>query len=69
MGFSVLIVDDSGPFLEAARALLAREGAEVVALASTTAEALGRLENLRPEVVLVDINLGRESGFELARRP
>src|SRR6185437_15854212 len=32
------------------------------------AEALRRAEELRPEVVLVDIMLGGESGFELARR-
>jgi CheY-like chemotaxis protein len=68
MGFSVLIVDDSGPFLEAARALLKREGLDVLEVASTSAEALGRAQQLRPDVVLVDINLGGESGFELARR-
>src|SRR5438105_4944492 len=37
-------------------------------IAATSAEALQRAEELRPEVVLVDISLGGESGFELARR-
>jgi DNA-binding NarL/FixJ family response regulator len=40
----------------------------VVGVASTSAEALRHTEELRPEVVLVDITLGAESGFELARR-
>jgi DNA-binding NarL/FixJ family response regulator len=68
MAFGVLIVDDNRLFLEAARALLEREGLRVVGVAATSAEALQRAEELRPEVVLVDIMLGGESGFELARR-
>ena len=68
MAFRVLIVDDSRSFLEGARVLLEREGVPVVGVASTIAEALSREAELRPEVVLVDITLGAESGFELARR-
>jgi DNA-binding NarL/FixJ family response regulator len=68
MAFGVLIVDDNSLFLDAARALLEREGMRVVGVASTSAEALRHTEELRPEVVLVDITLGRESGFDLARR-
>jgi DNA-binding NarL/FixJ family response regulator len=68
VGLSVLIVDDSGPFLEAARALLEREGVDVLDVASTSAQALADVERLSPDVVLVDINLGAESGLELARR-
>jgi two-component system, NarL family, nitrate/nitrite response regulator NarL len=64
----VLIVDDSHSFLEAARALLEREGLTVAGVASTGAEALRQVEALQPQVVLVDISLGEESGFELARR-
>ena len=63
-----LIVDDSPHFLEAARALLEREGITVVGVASTGAEALERTRELRPDVALVDIDLGGESGLELARR-
>jgi DNA-binding NarL/FixJ family response regulator len=63
-----LIVDDSGRFLEAARMLLEREGIRVVGVASTSDEALERAESLRPDVTLVDIDLGAESGFRLARR-
>lgn len=65
---SVLIVDDNGSFLDAARVLLEREGLSVVGVASTGAEALRRAEELSPDVLLVDITLGPESGFELTRR-
>ena len=68
MAISVLIVDDNGSFLDAARVLLEREGLSVVGVASTGAEALRRAEELSPDVLLVDITLGRESGFELTRR-
>jgi len=60
-----LVVDDYAPFLEAASSLLALQGIAVVGVATTSAEALRRAEELRPELVLVDINLGAESGFEL----
>lgn len=63
-----LIVDDSLRFLDAARALLGRQGIEVVGVASTGAEALQRATALRPDVTLVDIDLGGESGFDVARR-
>jgi DNA-binding NarL/FixJ family response regulator len=62
-----LIVDDSSSFLEAAQAMLEREGLSVVGVASTGSEALARAEESRPDVVLVDISLGKESGFEVAR--
>ena len=64
----VLIVDDNLLFLEAARDRLEQGGLRVVGVAATSAEALRRAEELRPEVVLVDVMLGAESGFELARR-
>jgi DNA-binding NarL/FixJ family response regulator len=63
-----LIVDDSPRFLDAARGLLERQGVAVVGVASTSAEALWWAGELRPDVTLVDIDLGGESGLELARR-
>jgi DNA-binding NarL/FixJ family response regulator len=63
-----LIVDDSTCFLRAARGLLEQEGASVVGTATASAEAVQKAEALRPDVVLVDVSLGGESGFELARR-
>jgi DNA-binding NarL/FixJ family response regulator len=67
MPLRCLIVDDSHAFLEAASALLEREGVTVVGVASSTAGALQRARALQPDVILVDIGLGDESGFELAR--
>jgi DNA-binding NarL/FixJ family response regulator len=64
----VLIVDDNPSFLDAARALLQREGASVIGVASTSAQALREADRLPLDVVLVDIALADESGFELARR-
>ena len=63
-----LIVDDSPRFLDAARGLLERQGITVVGVASNSAEALQRAQELRPDVMLLDIDLGGESGLELARR-
>ena len=63
-----LLVDDNARFLAAASELLEREGIEVVGMASTTAEAERLAGALRPDVCLVDIDLGDESGFDLARR-
>ena len=64
----VLIVDDNRLFLDAARDRLEQGGLRVVGVAATSAEALRRAQELQPEVVLVDVILGTESGFELARR-
>jgi DNA-binding NarL/FixJ family response regulator len=64
----VLIVDDNEPFLEAASVLLRAEGVEVVGVASTSEETIWRAAQLQPDVVLVDIMLGSESGVELTRR-
>src|SRR3954454_11501850 len=63
-----LIVDDSSPFFNAARDLLEHQGASVVGVARTSDEAVRRVEELHPDVTLVDFNLAEESGFELARR-
>jgi DNA-binding NarL/FixJ family response regulator len=63
-----LIVDDSPRFLHAARGLLELQGIRVVGVASTGAEALQQATQLRPDIALLDINLGGESGFDLARR-
>src|SRR2546423_15337982 len=68
MALRVLLVDDNRLFLEAARDLLEREGVDVVGVASTSVETLRLVEQLQPNVVLVDIDLGAESGFDLASR-
>jgi two-component system, NarL family, nitrate/nitrite response regulator NarL len=63
-----LIVNDNSSFLGAARSQLVRVGIEVVGVASTGAEALRLANELRPDVALVDIDLGDESGFDVVRR-
>jgi CheY-like chemotaxis protein len=63
-----LLVDDNVEFLGVARRFLERDGLEVVAVASTGEQAIRLAEQLRPEVVLVDINLGGESGFDVCRQ-
>jgi DNA-binding NarL/FixJ family response regulator len=68
MTLRLLIVDDSPQFLEAARDLLEGEGMTIVGVATTISDALDRVDVLRPDATLVDIELGDESGFELARR-
>jgi DNA-binding NarL/FixJ family response regulator len=67
MPLRCLLVDDNHAFLEAARVFLEREGLTVVGVASNIAEALRQARALRPDVILVDIGLGDESGFDLAR--
>ena len=68
MTLRCLIVDDSPQFLAAARDLLESQGIAVVGAASNSAEALPRAAELRPDVTLVDIDLGSESGLDLAHQ-
>ena len=63
-----VIVDDNAAFLEASRRTLERQGITVTGVARTITEALQRAEELQPDLILVDIDLGGESGFELIRR-
>ena len=62
-----LLVDDNEAFLQTASVLLEREGVTVAGVASSIAQALGQARALRPDLILVDIGLGDESGFDLAR--
>jgi DNA-binding NarL/FixJ family response regulator len=63
-----VIVDDSPAVLRAASELLEGQGIAVVGVASTSDDAVRLMEELKPDVMLVDIDLGPESGFDLARR-
>ena len=63
-----LIVDDNSLFLEGSADLLRREGLDVVGVASNTAQAIQLVSELRPDVTLVDIDLGDEDGLELTRQ-
>ncbi|MGZ6779445.1 MAG: response regulator [Mycobacterium sp.] len=63
-----LIVDDNAGFIAAARRLLESDGMTVVGCASSSAEALHLVAELHPDVTLVDIDLGAESGIDLVNR-
>jgi DNA-binding NarL/FixJ family response regulator len=68
MALRCLIVDDSPRFGEEARSLLEHEGISVVGVAASGEEAVQLTRALVPDLALVDISLGEESGFDLARR-
>jgi DNA-binding NarL/FixJ family response regulator len=61
-----LIVDDNPRFGEEARSLLEHEGISVVGVAASGDEAVRLVEALDPDLALVDISLGKESGFDVA---
>ena len=68
MARTVLIADDHPSFRATARALLEADGYEVVGEAPDGAGAVAEAERLRPELVLLDIQLPDVDGFEVARR-
>jgi two-component system, NarL family, invasion response regulator UvrY len=65
----VLAVDDQAIFLRAVRQLLlAAPGFEQVGEARSGEEAIARLAELRPDLVLVDVRMPGMDGVETARR-
>jgi DNA-binding NarL/FixJ family response regulator len=68
VGWSLLIVDDHADFRAGARALLGVDGFQVVGEAADGEAALEAARRLRPEVVLLDIQLPGMDGFGVAER-
>ena len=68
MEIRCLIVDDSPRFAQTAVELLADEGIDVVGVAAGGEEAVRLARELRPDLALVDIDLGDESGLDIASR-
>jgi DNA-binding NarL/FixJ family response regulator len=64
----LVLIEDHEALREGLELLLGREGCEVVGTAGTAAEGLELIQRLEPDVSLVDIRLGEESGIELTRR-
>jgi DNA-binding NarL/FixJ family response regulator len=66
---TVLVIDDQAPFRFAAKAVLRRlEGFELAGEAASGAEAIALVEELNPDLVLMDINMPGMSGIEAARQ-
>ena len=63
----VLLVDDHSLFLEGLRNLLVSEGIQVVGLAKDGLEALAQARRLRPDVILMDIQMPRCDGVSATR--
>ncbi len=65
----VLIVDDQAPFREAARDVIElADGFEVVGEAETGEASLAAVEDLSPDLVLMDVNLPGIDGLEATKR-
>jgi DNA-binding NarL/FixJ family response regulator len=65
---TVLIVDDHEGFRRSARALLEAGGFEIVGEVVDGASAIAAVTRLRPELVLLDVQLPDVNGFEVAAR-
>jgi DNA-binding NarL/FixJ family response regulator len=68
MPVTVLIVDDHASFRRIARRLLERHGYDVVGEAADGESALAAVRTLRPEVVVLDVQLPGIDGFDVATR-
>ena len=68
MGVTVLIVDDHPSFRASARTLLEAEGFEVVGEAENGEAAVAAVQELQPDLVLLDIQLPDIDGFCVAER-
>jgi DNA-binding NarL/FixJ family response regulator len=68
MNPNVLIVDDHPTFRLTARLLLESEGYRVVGEAEDGITAVRKARELRPELVLLDVNLPDIDGFDVAAR-
>jgi DNA-binding NarL/FixJ family response regulator len=64
----LVLIEDHPALRDGLELLLAREGLEVVGSAGTAAEGESLVLALDPDVALVDIRLGDESGIDVARR-
>src|SRR5436309_8545150 len=69
MSVRVLIVDDQAPFRDAARAVVeATDGFEVIGESSTGEASVDATQQLKPDLVLMDVNLPGINGLDATRR-
>ena len=62
----IVIVDDHPAFRAWARAVLAADGFRIAGEAADAASALAEVQAVRPDVVLLDVQLPDADGFEVA---
>jgi len=62
---TVLIVDDHPSFRASARAILEADGFQVIGEAENGTTGLAELRRLRPDVVLLDVQLPDMTGFDV----
>ena len=67
MSLRLVLIEDHQALREGLELLLGREGCDVVGAAGTAAEGRVLVEDLEPDVALVDIRLGDDDGIELTR--
>lgn len=67
MSTTALIVDDHAMFRTSTRLLLQAEGYDVVGEADDGASAVAEAARLRPDIVVLDVQLPDTTGFEIAR--
>jgi pilus assembly protein CpaE len=66
---TVLVVDDQSPFRFAAKAVLRRlDGFELAGEAASGEEAVALVDELHPDLVLMDINMPGMNGIEATRQ-
>lgn len=65
---TLVIADDDAGFAALVEAILAEQGYEVVARAPNGEEAVRLAAELRPDLVLMDLNMPVLDGFEATRR-
>ena len=68
MPLRLVLIEDHQALREGLELLLSREGCEVVGTAGTAVQGQRLVEELAPDVALVDIRLGEDDGIELTRR-
>jgi CheY-like chemotaxis protein len=68
MAIRCLIVDDNAGFAQTASEILQEDGIDVLGVAADGQEAVRLARELHPDLALVDIDLGGESGLGVAQR-
>ncbi|MBI5295733.1 MAG: response regulator [Chloroflexi bacterium] len=66
-GLRILLVDDQPLFLDGMRNLLTARGLTVIGLAHDGLEALEQVKSLRPDVVIMDVQMPNCDGIEATR--